>query len=31
MDDKVFIDINILIYAYFETEPDKKDIMAYRS
>jgi predicted nucleic acid-binding protein len=26
MKDKVFIDTNVLIYAYSETEPDKKDI-----
>ncbi|MBE0428207.1 MAG: PIN domain-containing protein [Nitrospirae bacterium] len=25
MPDKVFIDTNILIYAYSETEPEKKD------
>ena len=25
MKDKVFIDTNVLIYAYSETEPDKKD------
>ncbi len=24
--DKIFIDTNVLIYAYSETEPDKKDI-----
>ena len=26
MQDRIFIDTNVLIYAYSETEPDKKDI-----